>query len=185
MIQLSLKSINAHSPYQLKESPLGGFDFDIDAGLTYNIALIEDHIFGDTFQTYMLNVLPHSMEEYYLVKNKRVVRTRKDDKIKLTVKAVLDELFTNKEVIVDYVCLTEDNRQTYRSRLFKNWFKEYNQNDVYDLFETHIEVDSMSNYLGAIIRKDNIQYERFCETFIRIDKEIHGDFSESSDDSGK
>jgi len=185
MIQLSLNSINAHSPYQLRESPIGGFDFEIDAGLTYNIALIEDHIFGDSFQTYMLNVLPHSMEEYYLVKNKRVVRNRKDDKIKLTVKAVLDELFKNNEVIVDYVCLTEDHRQAYRSRLFKNWFKEFDQNNMYDLFETQIENDGMSNYLGAIVRKDNVYYERFRETFIKLDKEIHGDFSGSSDGSDK
>lgn len=93
MIQLSLASINAHSPYKLRISPLGGFDFEIDAGLTYNIALIEDHTFGDSYQTYMLNVLPHSMGEYYLVKEKRIVMTRQDNKIKQTVAAVLDELF--------------------------------------------------------------------------------------------
>lgn len=185
MIQLSLNLINSHSPYQLKESSIGGFDFETDAGLTYNIALIEDHTFGDSYQAYMLNVLPHSMEEYYLVKEKRIVRTRQDEKIKQTVKAVLDELFKNKEIVVDYLCMTNDNRQASRSRLFKKWFKEYNQGNVYDLLETHLEDEGASNYMGVIIRKDNIQYDQFCEGFNKFDKEIHNGFSESVDDSGK
>ena len=57
MTGLSLSAINATSPYQLRVSELGGFDFDIEAGLTYNIALIEDYTFGEGFETYMLNVL--------------------------------------------------------------------------------------------------------------------------------
>lgn len=185
MIQLSLASINAHSPYKLRISPLGGFDFEIDAGLTYNIALIEDHTFGDSYQTYMLNVLPHSMGEYYLVKEKRIVMTRQDNKIKQTVTAVLDELFKNKNVIVDYICLTEDNRQASRSRLFKRWFREHNTHDTYDLLETHLDDEGMSNYMGVIIRKDNDLYEQFCSTFGRFDKEIHGEFPESMENSDK
>jgi len=40
MTELSLSSINARAPYRLRKSELGGFDFDVDAGLTYNVALI-------------------------------------------------------------------------------------------------------------------------------------------------
>lgn len=36
MTELSLSAINATAPYRLRKSELGGFDFDIDAGLTYN-----------------------------------------------------------------------------------------------------------------------------------------------------
>ena len=36
MTELSLSAINATAPYRLRISELGGFDFDIDAGLTYN-----------------------------------------------------------------------------------------------------------------------------------------------------
>ena len=73
MTELSLSAINATAPYHLRISELGGFDFDIDAGLTYNIALIEDYTFGEGFETFMLNVLPHSMEEYNRIKRDRSV----------------------------------------------------------------------------------------------------------------
>lgn len=82
MIELSLSAINAKAPYTLRISELGGFDFDVDAGLTYNIALIEDYTFGESFTTFMLNVLPHSMEEYDKIKTDRIVKVRKDEKIK-------------------------------------------------------------------------------------------------------
>ena len=37
MTELSLSAINARAPYRLRKSELGGFDFDVDAGLTYNV----------------------------------------------------------------------------------------------------------------------------------------------------
>lgn len=55
MTELSLSAINATAPYHLRISELGGFDFDIDAGLTYNIALIEDYragLFSRWFRDY-------------------------------------------------------------------------------------------------------------------------------------
>ena len=37
MTEISLSAINAKSPYNLRKSELGGFDFDVDAGITYNV----------------------------------------------------------------------------------------------------------------------------------------------------
>ena len=125
MIQLSLSAMNAAAPYKLRISELGGFDFDVEAGLTYNIALIEDYTFGDDFETYMLNVLPHSMEEYNRVRREDSVKVRKDAKIKQTVLAVLEEAMRNQNIIIDYVCLSEDERQDYRARLFEGWFNAF------------------------------------------------------------
>ena len=175
MTQLSLSAINREAPYQLRVSPLGGFDFDIDAGLTYNIALIEDYTFGDNFETYMLNVLPHSMEEYNDLKREKMVRVRRDDKIKPTVMAVLREAMKDERIIVDYVCLTEDNRQEYRFRLFQKWFDETANPDEYTLLTTSLKVEKTVNYFGAFLRKDNIQYDEFCEAFRQFDKDIHKD----------
>ena len=92
MTELSLSAINATAPYRLRKSELGGFDFDIDAGLTYNIALIEDYTFGEDFETFMLNVLPHSMEEYNRIKRDRSVKMRRDDKIRQTAKDVAKDV---------------------------------------------------------------------------------------------
>ena len=173
MTGLSLSAINATSPYQLRVSELGGFDFDIEAGLTYNIALIEDYTFGEGFETYMLNVLPHSMEEYDRMKRERNVKIRKDDKIKKTVIAVLEEAMRNQNIIIDYVCLSEDERQDYRARLFEGWFKEFADDSKYRLLTTSLKVDNVTNYLGMFLRRDNELYEAFCAIFEQFDKDIH------------
>lgn len=185
MIQLSLSAINARSPYLLRESPMGGFDFETDAGLTYNIALIEDHTFGNNYQTYMLNVLPLSMEEYYLVKEKRIVRKRHDIKIRQVVVAVLEELYKNKNVIVSYVCLTDDRRQSSRLRLFKKWFDEYENNDKFCFLQTTMEDENMMNHFGVILSKENSQYDSFLALFHQFDNNLHSNEPLSVDGSDK
>lgn len=136
MTELSLSAINATAPYHLRISELGGFDFDIDAGLTYNIALIEDYTFGEGFETFMLNVLPHSMEEYNRIKRDRSVKMRRDDKIRQTVMAVLEEALRHQNIIIDYVCMSEDERQDFRARLFSRWFRDYADDSKYSLLRT-------------------------------------------------
>lgn len=175
MTELSLSAINAVAPYHLRKSELGGFDFDVEAGLTYNVALIEDYTFGDTFETYMLNVLPHSMEEYDKGKRDRNVKVRKDDRIKRTVVAVLKEAMKSQNIIIDYVCLSEDNRQDYRARLFEGWFREFANEEQYRLLTTSLKIDNVTNYLGAFLRRDNIMYDDFCAAFEQFDRDIHKD----------
>lgn len=175
MTELSLSAINAVAPYHLRISELGGFDFEVEAGLTYNVALIEDYTFGDGYETYMLNVLPHSMEDYDKIRRDRSVKVRKDDKIKQTVIAILEEAMKNQNIIIDYVCLSDDERQDFRARLFEGWFKEFADDSQYKLLTTSLEIDGITNYLGAFLRRDNPQYEAFCATFEQFDKDIHKD----------
>ncbi len=175
MKELSLSAINAVSPYRLRKSELGGFDFDVEAGLTYNVALIEDYTFGDSFETFMLNVLPHSMEDYDRIKHNHSVRVRKDDKIKQTVVAILEEAMKNQNIIIDYVCLSEDKRQDYRARLFKGWFNEFADDREYKLLTTSLTVDNVTNYFGAFLRRDNNLFDAFCAAFEQFDKDIHKD----------
>lgn len=175
MKELSLSAINAKSPYRVRKSELGGFDFEIEAGLTYNVALIEDYTFGDDFDTFMLNVLPHSMEEYDRIRHDRSVKVRKDDKIKQTVIAILEEAMKNQNIIIDYVCLSEDERQNYRARLFEGWFREFADGSQYRLLTTSLTVGKVTNYLGAFLRRDNELYEVFCSAFEQFDRDIHKD----------
>ena len=175
MTELSLSAINAVSPYHLRLSELGGFDFDVEAGLTYNIALIEDYTFGEAFETFMLNVLPHSMEQYDDIKRNHSIKIRKDEKIKQTVIAVLGEALRNQNIIIDYVCLSEDQKQDYRHRLFQGWFKEFADDSKYRLLTTSVKIDNVTNYLGAFLRKDNELYDAFCAAFEQFDRDIHKD----------
>ena len=174
-MELSLSAINAKAPYCLRKSELGGFDFDVDAGLTYNVALIEDYTFGEAFDTFMLNVLPHSMEYYNRIRRDRSVKVRRDEKIKLTVIAVLEEAMKNQNIIIDYVCLSEDERQDYRARLFEGWFREFADDSRYRLLTTSLTVGTVTNYLGAFLRRDNELYDVFCSAFEQFDKDIHKD----------
>ncbi len=175
MIELSLSAINAKAPYTLRISELGGFDFDVDAGLTYNIALIEDYTFGESFTTFMLNVLPHSMEEYDKIKTDRIVKVRKDEKIKLTVMAVLEEAMKNQNLIIDYVCMSEDKKQDCRARLFKGWFREFADDSKYRLLTTSLTIENVTNHVGAFLRRDSDVFDAFCATFDQFDKDIHKD----------
>ena len=175
MMDLSLSAINAKAPYCLRKSELGGFDFDVEAGLTYNVALIEDYTFGDDFDTFMLNVLPHSMEEYDRIRRDRSVKIRRDDKIKLTVIAVLEEALKYQNIIIDYICLSEDDKQDYRARLFEGWFAEFADDSKYTLLTTSLTVGKVTNYLGAFLRRDNELYDVFCAAFKQFDKDIHKD----------
>jgi hypothetical protein len=175
MTELSLSAINASAPYLLRLSDLGGFDFDVDAGLTYNISLIRDYMFGEEFETYMLNLLPHSMDEFDRIKHDRNVKVRKDAKIKQTVIAVLKEAMKHKNLIIDYVCLSKDSRQGCRARLFETWFKGVADSSNYRLLTTSLMVENETNYLGAFLRRDNEQYESFCAAFRRFDDKIHKD----------
>ncbi len=175
MTELSLSAINASAPYPLRKSELGGFDFDVEAGLTYNVALIEDYTFGDGFDTFMLNVLPHSMEEYDRIRRDRSIKVRKDDKIKRTVIAVLEEAMKNQNIIIDYVCLSDDERQDFRARLFEGWFREFADDAKYRLLTTSLKMGRVTNYLGAFLRRDNDLYDAFCAAFEQFDKDIHKD----------
>ena len=181
MKPLSLSAINAVAPYHLREAQLGGFDFDVDAGITYNIALIEDYTFGDVFDTFMLNVLPHSMEEYNKIRSARNIKTRQDSKIKQTVVAVLEEAMKNQNIIIDYVCLSEDDRQDFRARLFEGWYKEFADESKYRLLTTSLKVDNVTNYLGAFLRRDNEMYNAFCEAFEQFDKDIHSSIRDKNE----
>lgn len=163
MIKLSLSAINANSPYQLRLSTLGGFDFCTDFGIEYNIALIEDSSLAFD-GVYMLNILPCDSEKY--LKNRKLLKH--DIKIRQTVFAVLKEFFRQNEGIIDYVCLTQDERQTYRNRLFKMWFNKYAGED-FAAFYTSLG----DNYMGAIIKKDNPQYTDFDKAFKKFDEDIH------------
>lgn len=173
MMELSLSAINAKSPYRLRKSELGGFDFDVEVGLTYNVALIEDYTFGDSFDTFMLNVLPHSMEEYDRIRRDRSVRVRRDGKIKRTVIAILEEAMKNQNIIIDYVCLSEDGRQDFRARLFEGWFREFADDSQYKLLTTSLSVGNVTNHLVAFLRRDNELYDAFCVAFEQFDRDIH------------
>lgn len=175
MTELSLSAINAKFPYILRKSELGGFDFDAESGLTYNIALIRDYTLGDEFETYMLNILPHSMGEYERIRREHLVKVRSDHKIKGTLVAVLEVAMENKNIVIDYVCLSDDHKQGIRARLFEKWFNELASSEMYQLFSTSITVENETNYLGAFVRRDNDRYDDFCETFKRFDSNIHKD----------
>lgn len=175
MTELSLSAVNAKSPYCLRISPLGGFDFDTDTELTYNIALIQDHTLGDDFEAYMLNILPRSMEEFRKIRQEHRVKVRADNKIKNTLVALLEEAMKNRNIVIDYVCMSEDYKQSCRARLFEMWFKELADNEKYRLFTTSLKVENVTNHFGAFICRDNDKYNLFCEAFKNFDRNIHKD----------
>ena len=89
--------------------------------------------------------------------------------------AVLEEALRHQNIIIDYVCMSEDERQDFRARLFSRWFRDYADDSKYSLLTTSLKVGNVTNYLGAFLRRDNELYDVFCAAFDQFDKDIHKD----------
>lgn len=72
--------------------------------------------------------------------------------------AVLEEALRHQNIIIDYVCMSEDERQDFRARLFSRWFRDYADDSKYSLLTTSLKVGNVTNYLGAFLRRDNELY---------------------------
>jgi hypothetical protein len=88
---------------------------------------------------------------------------------------VLEEAMRHQNIIIDYVCMSEDERQDFRARLFLRWFRGYADDRKYRLLTTSLKVGDVTNYLGAFLRRDNDLYDAFCMAFDKFDKDIHKD----------
>lgn len=99
MLNLSLKKINARSPYVVSSVGEDAFSFTTDHGVNYELGFIEDH---------MLEI--DKLYQFFLL-TKNGVKPAKDYKILITVYAVLEEFFQDGNLILDYVCDTNDGRK--------------------------------------------------------------------------
>lgn len=103
-------------------------------------------------------------------------RTKKNQ---LTIVAVIEEFFRTKEVLLDYICDTNDGRQATRSRLFSHWFSQFPNRKLYTLRTLTLYYENIAFYASVIIRNDNPKYEECLSAIDNFESEIRGKLDEN------
>lgn len=161
MLNLSLKKINSRSPYVVSSVGEDVFSFSTDYGVDYELGFIEDHMleFDKLYQFFLLT--------------KNGAKPVKDPKILVTVYAVLEEFFQDGNLILDYVCDTNDGRQEARSRLFYHWFDVNPKSPGFTCSQIITSCDGVGYYAAVVLRNDNPHYRECMEAIDSFIKNIN------------
>lgn len=160
MNKLSLKNINENSPYEVTLEGENSYAFTTDYGIEYEFGFIED---------FMLGI--ENVYQFFLMPKNGVSR-HKDPKIILTVYALLEEFFSDGNLILDYICDTSDGRQEARNRLFEHWYKTNPRKIGFTLEHIIAVYDNVSYYAAVIMRNDNPRYSEIMDAINAFTKNI-------------
>lgn len=161
MKPLPLKKINEKAPYTVKLLGENSYCFTTDYGIYYEIGFIQD---------YMLDI--DNVYQFFLL-TKNGVKPDKDPKILVTVYAVLEEFFQDGNLILDYVCYTNDGRQEARSRLFYHWFDVNPKSPGFTCSRIITSCDGVGYYAAVVVRNDNPHYRECMEAIDSFIKNIN------------
>lgn len=161
MKPLPLKKINEKAPYTVKLLGENSYCFTTDYGIYYEIGFIQD---------YMLDI--DNVYQFFLL-TKNGVKPVKDPKILVTVYAVLEEFFQEGNLILDYVCDTNDGRQEARSRLFYYWFDVNPKSPGFTCSRIITSCDGVGYYAAVVVRNDNPHYRECMEAIDSFIKNIN------------
>ena len=160
MLQISVGTINARSPYRVEVSGENSLSFTTDESFTYEIGFIEDYMFS-VENAYQICLTP-----------KDAPNASKDGKIQQVVTVVIEEFFQTNNVFLLYICDTRDGRQVARNRLFAKWFNQYPDCDKYTMRTIDIEYAGEHYFSSAIFRKDNPYYDEYIEAIDKFEEEM-------------
>lgn len=102
------------------------------------------------------DILQSGIVYQFGISNPQGTKSPRDQKVRNTILAIIEEFFNKNKAALLYICETGDGMQKMRSRLFQYWFSIYNEREEY-LFPLQIvyEEEENENYAALIIRKDN------------------------------
>ena len=161
MIILSENAINLRAPYKVEQTGDASFMFETKHGVVYFVGFMQDVSFFSegVYQFYLINFSSKTIGV--------------DKNISETVRVVIEEFFTHKEVVMLYICDTTDMRQEYRDRLFKIWFNTYEKNDLYTLCDEGMTIDNVHYFSSVLLRKDHPLYLKVLSAFHNFIAEHH------------
>lgn len=110
MVELSLDKINAVAPYQVQlDNTTGLYKFASDYQVGFSVAFEENDLLqsGESYQ--------------FALTNYEGKKSPRDNKVRTTVLAIIEEFFNKNEAALLYICETGDGMQKMRSRLFHFW----------------------------------------------------------------
>lgn len=160
MLDLSINRINLTSPYKVENSGESSFVFVTDHGVKYEISFVID---------YTLNIA----NSYQLCIDNVENRTQpRDIKVRDTIVEIIKEFFNSNEVSLLYICDTSDGRQKVRDRIFRMWFEETADRELYTIIPASIEVDGEEYFASLILRNNHPQYEAISSAFIKFKEDL-------------
>ncbi len=145
MEKLDLAKINSHASYVVREdSQEGVYTFIADSGAEFSIGFMPD----DLIQT------DDSYE--FIIGNLNGVKSPRDQKVKDTIIAIVEEFFNANMSTMLFLCSTGDGKQLMRGRLFKTWFDTYEYSNRYTMVTSTLQDEyGVDNVASVIIRNDN------------------------------
>jgi len=155
MVELSLDRINAVAPYQVQlDSRTGLYKFVSDYQVWFSVAFEENDLLqsGESYQ--------------FALTNYEGKKSPRDNKVRITILAIIGEFFAKNEAALLYICETGDGMQKMRNRLFHFWFGVYAEHDEF-LFLPQVVYDEEDNenYAALIIRRDNPKFNDLVTEF--------------------
>jgi len=117
---LSLLILNLQNPYHIEEF-VSGYRFTTDFGIVYELTflLYPTVNTGEGYCVYMFNI-----------EQIKKGKATKDDRIRITIEYVLGLFFQNNVNAILMIMDTMDSKQEARFRLFKNWYRQRNDNRI-------------------------------------------------------
>ena len=155
MRELSLDIINSVSPYRVEyDNATKLYRFVSDYHVGFSVAFEENDLLqsGESYQ--------------FALTNYEGKKSPRDNKVRTTVLAIVEEFFSKNEAALLYICETGDGLQKMRNRLFHFWFGIYSENVKY-LFLPQVVYDEEDNenYAALIIRRDNPKFNDLVTEF--------------------
>lgn len=153
MQELNLNRLNLNSPYTYWPMENNSYGFRTDYGVIYRVGFYENNLIwaDDTYE--------------FGINNENHKTSPNDKKVKKTILAIIEEFFLSNPTVLLYQCETGDNRQAMRARLFAKWFNDYAKKDNYIIQAAIIKDESVDNYIGIIIPRDNPNLEIYLSQF--------------------
>lgn len=144
MDALNLANINLSAPYRVMfVGSENAYSFVTDSGVLYAISFVPDDMI-------------RSAESYqFIIGNVNGKKSPRDNKLKDTILAIIEEFFSTNQAALLYICETTDGKQKMRSRLFDYWFQACGQKGKYTMLSTNFVEDGEENYAAVIIKNDN------------------------------
>lgn len=154
-LEIPVEFVNEKSPYRVWSSPLG-ICFLTDSDVLYEVGFVEDYM-----------VCASGVYQFFISVREGTPVVR-DDKVRMTVLAILEAFFRCTDFALVYICDTSDGKQGVRNRLFEMWFNEYAQKDQYLFLRGELMVEGVLYYANGIIPSNSTWRKDFCISFERF-----------------
>lgn len=152
MNPIDLKIVNVYSPYAV------WFDDDVyyfktDFDILYAVSFDEEGIFvEDAAYWFNLSNMTHK-------------KSPGDKKIGITIKSLINGFFDANPNILLYMCDTANGQQAERNRLFKRWFKSFNNAGLFKIKSAVVKDEGVDNYVSIIVQQSNPKLESIMQSF--------------------